>query len=59
MFRGVCACVCSVLSDSETSWTIAHQGPLSREFSRKSTGIGGHFLLQGLKGGSTGDKFSA
>ena len=32
---GVCVCVCdSVVSDSATPWTVAHQAPLSMEFSR-------------------------
>ena len=37
---GVCVCVCvcvcvscSVVSNSVTSWTVAHQSPLSMEFS--------------------------
>ena len=28
-------CVCSVVSDSATPWTVAHQAPLSIEFSRQ------------------------
>ena len=35
----VCVCVrarmCSVMSDSATSWSVAHQVPLSVEFSRQ------------------------
>ena len=32
----VCVCVsCSVVSDSVTPWTVAHQAPLSMEFSRQ------------------------
>ena len=31
-----------------TPWTVAHQAPQSMEFSRKSTGVGCHFLLQGI-----------
>ena len=27
--------VCSVMSDSATPWAVAHQAPLSVEFSRK------------------------
>ena len=27
--------VCSIMSDSATSWTIAHQAPLSMEISRQ------------------------
>ena len=29
-----------------TPWTVAHQDPLSVEFSSKNTGVGCHFLLQ-------------
>ena len=37
----------SVQSDSlATPWTVAHQAPLSMEFSKKDTGVGYHFLLQ-------------
>ena len=38
----------SVLSNSATSWTVAHQAPLCMECSRKDTGMGCHFLLQGI-----------
>ena len=39
----------SVVSDSfATPWTAACQAPLSMEFSRKATGEGCHFLLQGI-----------
>ena len=31
----MCVCVCSVVSDSVTLWTVAHQAPLSVEFSRQ------------------------
>ena len=32
----VCVCIsCSVVSDSVTPWTVAHQAPLSVEFSRQ------------------------
>ena len=31
---------CSVMSNSATSWTIAHQAPLSMEFSRQEYGSG-------------------
>ena len=31
-----------------TTWTIAHQTPLFMEFSRQETGVGCHFLLQGI-----------
>ena len=32
----------------QTPWTISYQAPLSWNFSGKSTGVGCHFLLQGL-----------
>ena len=35
----------SVISDSATLWTVAHQAPLSIGFSSKNTGMGCHFLL--------------
>ena len=31
----MCACVCSDVSDSLIPWTVAHQDPLSMEFSRQ------------------------
>ena len=31
-----------------TLWTIAHQAPLSMGFTGKNTGVGCHFLLQGI-----------
>ena len=39
------ACVCSFASNSETSWAVARQAPLSMGFSRQ---VGCHFLLQGI-----------
>ena len=36
----------SVMSDSLTPWTVDYQDPPSTEFSSKSIGVGGHFLLQ-------------
>ena len=37
------------MSDSfVTPWTIAHQAPLSMGFTGKNTGVGCHFLLQGI-----------
>ena len=33
---------------SATSWTVAYQAPLSIEFPGKGTGVGRHFLLQGI-----------
>ena len=32
-----CMCVCSVVSDSATPWTVACQAPLSMEFSRQES----------------------
>jgi len=31
-----------------TPWTVAPQAPLSMEFPRQDTGVGCHFLLQGI-----------
>ena len=31
----VCVCACSVMSDSKTPWTVAHQAPLSMGFPRQ------------------------
>ena len=33
---------------TELNWTVAHQAPPPMGFSRKNTGVGGHFLLQGI-----------
>ena len=33
---------------SATPWTVTLQAPLSMEFSRQDTGVGGHALLQGI-----------
>ena len=41
-------CVCSIVSDSATPWTVAHQAPPSMEFSRQEYWMGCHFLLQGM-----------
>ena len=30
------------------AWTVALQAPLPMEFPRQNTGVGGHFLLQGI-----------
>ena len=38
----------SVVFDFVTPWTVAHQAPLSMWFSSKKTGVGCHFLLQGI-----------
>ena len=47
LFRS-CVFSHSVVSNSATPWTVAHQTPLSINFSGKGTGVGCHFLLQGL-----------
>ena len=39
---------CSVISDSVTPWTVAHQAPLSIGFSRQEYWPCCHFLLQGI-----------
>ena len=40
---------CLVMSDSfATLWIVAHQTPLSMGFPRQDTGVGCHFLLQGI-----------
>ena len=48
-------CICfmmyvhSVMSNYfVTPWTVARQAPVSMEFSRKNTGVGCYFLLQGI-----------
>ena len=33
---------------SETPWTVAHQVSLSMDFPDKNTGMGSHYLLQGI-----------
>ena len=41
--------MCSVRSEFfATHWVAALQAPLSMEFSSKNTGVGCHFLLQGI-----------
>ena len=40
--------VASVMSDSVTPWIVARQAPLSMGFPSKNTGVGCHFLLQGI-----------
>ena len=48
----LCVCLCvlsrSVVSNSATPWTVACQAPLSMGFPGKNTGVGCHFLLQGI-----------
>ena len=40
--------MCSVASNSVTPGTASHQAPLSVDFSGKNTGVGCHFLIQGI-----------
>ena len=41
--------MCSVMSISFlTPWTVAHQGSLSMDFPGTNTGVGCHFLFQGI-----------
>ena len=49
----MCVCVCAlthtIVSDSAILWTVAHQTPLSVGlYTCKNTGVGCHFLLQGI-----------
>ena len=47
-WRG-CVCVShSVMSNSATPWTTVGQAPLARNSPGKNTGVGCHFLLQGI-----------
>ena len=39
---------CSVMSDSVTPWTVAHQAPLSMDSPGKNAGVGCPALLQGI-----------
>ena len=39
---------CSVVSDSVTPWTVAHQGPCPWNSPGKNTGVGSQSLLQGI-----------
>ena len=32
-----------------TPWTVVHQAPLTMEFSSKHSGVGCHFLCQGIE----------
>ena len=43
-----CVLSLSAMSDSATPWTVAHQGSPSMDFLDKNTGVGCHFLLQGI-----------
>ena len=44
---GMYVCVCPVMSDSVTLWTVAHQAPLSMGFSRQEYWSGLSFLSPG------------
>ena len=41
-------CTCSVVSNSEILWTVAHQASLPIGFSNKNTRLGCHFLFKGV-----------
>ena len=43
-----CVCMCRRVWLFTTPWTVAHQTPLSVEFSSKNTGMGYYFLFQGI-----------
>ena len=43
-----CCCLCSVMPDSATPWTAAHQAPRSMGFPRQEHWSGPPFLLQGI-----------
>ena len=42
--------MCSVVSDSATPWTVAHQAPLSMGFYSKNTGVTEETLAFGGRG---------
>ena len=44
----MCACSLSHVRLFATPWTVARQAPLSVDFPGKNTGVGFHFLLQGI-----------
>ena len=44
----LCAYSLSCVQLYGTSWTVAHQAPLSVAFSGKNTGVGSHSLLQAI-----------
>ena len=55
--KNVCSMVCAVRKKVKslssvrlfaTPWTLAYQASPSMEFSGKNTGVGCHFLLQGI-----------
>ena len=48
--KDVCVCVLVVQSCATlwTPWTVAHQAPLLWNSPDKNTGVGCHFLLQGI-----------
>ena len=46
-WQHACSRVCSVMSDSAISWTVAPRLLCSWHYSAKNTGVGSRFLLQG------------
>ena len=47
-FQVLCAQMLSRVRLFATLWTVARQAPLSMGFPRNNTGVGCHFLLQGV-----------
>ena len=47
-FLLICVCVCSVMSDSATPWTVACKASLSVCFPAKNTEVHCYLLLQGI-----------
>ena len=48
MWWCVLVCVLSHVQVFVTPWTIVHQDPLSMGFAKQETGVGSHFLVQGI-----------
>ena len=48
LFQWIMICTCSVVSDTAIPWTVAHQAPLSMEFSRQEYWSGLPFLTSDL-----------
>ena len=48
LFQWTMICTCSVVSDTAIPWTVAHQAPLSMEFSRQEYWSGLPFLTSDL-----------
>ena len=48
LYKVLSVCVLSHIQLLATLWTVAHQAALFMEFPGKNTGVGCHFLLQGI-----------